>query len=304
MSRAFDVTLFLSLAVLWGFSFPAISVGLESLPPLLFAATRYDIAALLLLTAAVVRVENWRPTARNDLAAVAGGGVFLIAGNGLLFLAQQTVPSGVAAILQGLVPIVTALWAIPLLGERLSPLGAVGTAIGFLGVGLVVQPDPGNLLAGDTAARLLVVGQVCSVALGGVLIQRAGPTLEQLPLVGWSMLVGGLVLHVVSLGTGEFPSAAVVDTTSLGALLYLGVFATAIAFMIYFRILEEHGAFEAALIGYLVPIVATVAGVVLLDESIGALTIAGFGLVAVGFALLKRRAIADAMGHSVGVGRP
>jgi len=304
MSRALDASLFVLLAVLWGFSFPAISIGLEYLPPLLFAAARYDIAAVLLLAAAVVRVEKWRPTARNDLAAVAGGGIFLIAGNGLLFLGQQTVPSRVAAILQGLVPIVTALWAIPLLGERLSPLGAVGAAIGFLGVGLVVQPDPGNLLAGDTAARLLIVGQVCSVALGGVLIQRAGPTLEQLPLVGWSMLVGGLVLHAVSLGAGEFPSADVLGPVSIGALLYLGVFATAIAFMIYFSILEEHGAFEAALIGYLVPIVATIASVFLLGEEIGVLTVGGFGLVAVGFVLLKRRAIAEAVGFSTGVSSP
>lgn len=304
MSRSFDAPLFVLLAVLWGLSFPAISVGLEYLPPLLFAATRYDIAAILLLAAAVVRVEKWRPTARNDLLAIVGGGVFLVAGNGLLFLGQQTVPSGVAAILQGLVPIITALWAIPLLGERLSPIGAVGAAIGFLGVGLIVQPDLGNLLAGDTAARLLVVGQVCSIALGGVLIQRAGPTIEQLPLVGWSMFVGALVLHLVSLGAGELPSAGVIVPVSLGALLYLGVFATAIAFMIYFTILEEHGAFEAALIGYLVPIVATVAGVVLLDESVGAVTVAGFGLVVVGFALLKRRAIVDAVGITTVVGRP
>ncbi|WP_435553063.1 DMT family transporter [Natrinema sp. CGMCC1.2065] len=304
MTRYLDGALFAVLAVLWGFSFPAISVGLEYLPPLLFAAARYDIAAVLLLTAAVVRVEKWRPTARNDLLAVAGGGVFLIAGNGLLFLGQQTVPSGVAAILQGLVPIITALWAIPLLGERLSPLGAVGAAIGFLGVGLVIQPDPANLLAGDTASKLLIVGQVCSVALGGVLIQRAGPTLEQLPLVGWSMLVGGLVLHAVSLAVGELPSTDVIGPVSMGALLYLGVFATAIAFMIYFRVLAEHGAFEAALIGYLVPIVATIASVVLLGEEIGILTVAGFGLVAVGFALLKRRAIADAVGFSTGVGSP
>ncbi|WP_137288876.1 DMT family transporter [Natronorubrum halophilum] len=304
MARNLDVLLFLSLAVLWGLSFPAISVGLEYLPPLFFAAARYDIAAILLLVAAAIRVETWRPTARNDLAAVAGGGIFLIAGNGLLFLGQQTVPSGVAAILQGLIPIITALWAIPLLGERLSAIGAVGAAIGFFGVGLIVQPDPGNLLAGDTAARLLVVGQVCSVALGGVLIQRAGPTLEQLPLVGWSMFVGAFVLHAVSFATGESPSVDVIGPASLGALLYLGIFATAIAFLIYFTILEEHGAFEAALIGYLVPVVATVAGVLLLDESLGVVTVVGFGVVAVGFVLLKRHAIADAVGVGPGVVGP
>ncbi|WP_254531256.1 DMT family transporter [Natrinema gelatinilyticum] len=302
MSRSLDVPFFLLLAVLWGLSFPAISVGLESLPPLLFAAFRYDIAALLLLSYAVVRVDDWLPTGRNDVAAVAGGGVFLVGGNGLLFLGQQTVPSGVAAIIQGLVPIATALWAIALLGERLSPVGTVGAAIGFLGVGLVVQPDPATLFAGDTAGRLLIVAQVCSVSLGGVLIQRAGPTVDQPVLVGWSMFVGGVVLHAVSFGAGELPSSDVVGPTAVGALLYLGIFATAIAFLIYFRILEDHGAFEASLIGYLVPIVAAVAGTVLLDETIGTMTIAGFGLIVIGFVLLKRRAITDAVRTSTAVG--
>lgn len=302
MSRNLDAALFLSLSVLWGLSFPAISVGLEYLPPLLFAAFRYDVAAILLLSAAVVVLEDWRPRAGNDLAAIVGGGVFLVAGNGLLFIGQQTVPSGVAAILQGLVPIATALWAIPLLGERLSPVGAVGTAIGFLGVGLVVQPDPGNVLAGDTVGRLIVVGQVASVSLGGVLVQRAGPTIAQLPLVGWSMLVGALVLHVVSFAVGEVPNPEAFVPHSLAAVSYLGVFATAVAFLIYFRILDAHGAFEAALVAYLVPIVATVAGVALLGESIGALTLAGFALVAIGFATLKRQAIAELAGRSTGVG--
>ncbi|MFA9417855.1 DMT family transporter [Natrinema sp. HArc-T2] len=304
MSRSLDVPLFVFLAVLWGLSFPAISIGLEHLPPLLFAAVRYDIAAVLLLAYAATQVDGWVPTRRNDLAAVAGGGVFLIGGNGLLFLAQQTVPSGVAAIIQGLVPIITALWAVMLLGERLSPLGAVGAAIGFFGVALVIQPDPSNLLAGDTLGRLLVVGQVCSIALGGVLIQRAGPTIERGALVGWSMAIGSIVLHAASLAAGEFPSPSLVVPTAVGALVYLGVFATAIAFLIYFRILEEHGAFEAALVGYAVPIVATIAGVVFLEESISTVTVAGFGLVVVGFVVLKRRAIANAVGISIGIGSP
>ncbi|RZV11194.1 threonine/homoserine efflux transporter RhtA [Natrinema hispanicum] len=304
MARSLDAPLFVFLAVLWGLSFPAISIGLEYLPPLLFAAVRYDIAAILLLAYAATQVDGWVPTRRNDLAAVTGGGIFLIGGNGLLFLAQQTVPSGVAAIIQGLVPIITALWAVVLLGERLSPLGAVGAAIGFCGVALVVQPDPSNLLAGDTLGRLLVVGQVCSIALGGVLIQRAGPTIERGALVGWSMGIGSVVLHAASLAAGEFPSPSLVVPTAVGALVYLGVFATAIAFLIYFRILEEHGAFEAALVGYAVPIVATVAGVVFLEESISTVTVAGFGLVVVGFALLKRHAIANAVGISTGVGSP
>lgn len=304
VTRLFDVSLFLLLATLWGLSFPAIAVGLDYLPPLLFAAFRYDVAAVLTLGYAALRVDDWLPRGRHDRSAVLGGGLFLIGGNGLLFVGQQTVPSGVAAIIQALVPIFTALWALLLLDERLSAIGGVGAAIGFLGIGLVIQPDPNNLVAGDTAARLLIVLQGLSVALGGVLIQRAGPTLSRIPLTGWSMLVGAIVLHTVSLGIGELPSTGAAAPTAVAMVLYLGVFSTAIAFFIYFTILERHGAFQAALVAYLVPIVATIVGVVVLGESISALTVLGFGLVATGFALLKRKAIVDVTGVTTNVGRP
>ncbi|WP_246279818.1 DMT family transporter [Natronomonas salina] len=299
MSRAYAATMFAALAVMWGLSFPAISVGLEYLPPLLFAAFRYDVAAVLLLGYAVATTDTWRPVGWNNVSAILGGGAFLIAGNGLLFIGQQTVPSGVAAILQALVPILTALWALALLGERLSAVGAVGAGLGFLGVGLIVQPDPNNLLAGDTVGRLIIVGQVVLVSLGGVIVQRAGPTMERVALTGWSMLVGGLLLHAFSLGAGELPGASALSSTAVGAVVYLGVFSTALAFLIYFTFLEERGAFETSLVAYLVPVVATVAGVFLLDETIGLLSVAGFVVVFVGFALLKRHALVDLVGAGV-----
>lgn len=293
MRRYAAVGLFALLATLWGFSFPAISIGLRSLDPVLFAAFRYDVAAVLLLAYAVVRTSAWRPTARNDLLAVLGGGIFLVAGNALLFVGQQTVPAGVAAVMQSLVPIATTLWAFGLLPEeRLSAVGAVGILIGFLGVGLVVRPDPDNLLAGDTLGRLLILGQVASVSLGGVLVQRSEPTLDRSALSGWSMAVGGVVLHAVSLAVGE-PFGLPTTLAAQGAVLYLGVFATALAFFIYFTLLAVRGALETSLVAYLVPVVATVAGVLLLDESITPLTVVGFLVVFMGFLLLKRRAIAE-----------
>lgn len=295
MSRLRDAALFCSLALFWGLSFPVITVGLEHIPPLLFAALRYDVAAVLLLGYAVLTSADWRPVGGHNYLAIAGGGLFLVAGNGLLFIGQQTVPSGVAAILQALVPIATALWALALLGERLSVLGGVGVAIGFLGISLVVQPDPSNLLGDETLGRLLIVGQVISVSLGGVIVQRAKPDLDRVPLTGWSMLLGALVLHVVSLGAGELPGTESLVPTAVGAVLYLGVFSTAIAFYIYFYIIQVHGAFEVSLVTYLVPVVATLVGVFVLGETISLLTVAGFGLVAVGFVLLKRDALADVL---------
>jgi drug/metabolite transporter (DMT)-like permease len=297
VSRLRVPALLVGLSLLWGVSFPAISIGLGYLPPLLFAAFRYDVAAILLLGYVGVTTDDrgWVPTGRNNVAAIAAGGVFLVAGNGLLFVGQRTVPSGIAAILQALVPIVTALWALVLLDERLSAAGTLGVIVGFVGIGLIVRPDPGNLSGGDTVGRLLVVGQVVSVSLGGVLIQRVRPTMERVAMTGWAMLVGGVVLHALSVAGGEPIPTAPVDPVAIGTVVYLGVFSTAIAFVIYFTVLSERGAFEVSLVTYLVPIVATVAGVFLLGESIDPLSVLGFAIVFAGFALLKRHAIADVL---------
>jgi drug/metabolite transporter (DMT)-like permease len=289
VSRFRALAPFAILPVLWGFSFPAISVGLRELPPLLFAAFRYDVAAVLLLGAAVATTA-WRPTSRGDLEAIVGGGCFLVAGNGFLFVGQQTVPSGVAAIIQGLVPIATALWAMAVLGDRVSPVGWLGVLVGFVGVGLVVRPTPANLLAGDLTGRLLVLVQVASVSLGGVLVERADSSLDAAPRAGWSMLVGAVLLHAGSLAVGE-PTTGSYRLVTVAAVLYLGVFATALAFGLFFGLLDRYGAFQASLIGYVVPIVATVVGVTLLDERITPLTLVGFVVVFVGFALLKRASL-------------
>jgi drug/metabolite transporter (DMT)-like permease len=292
-SRYAAIGLFALLAALWGLSFPAISVGLRTLEPVLFAAFRYDIAAILLIVLAVTRTNDWRPEARSDVAAVLGGGVFLVAGNALLFVGQQTVTSGVAAVMQSLVPIATTLWALGILPEeRVSAVGAVGILLGFIGVGLVVRPDPANLAAGDTVGKLLILAQVASVSLGGVLVQRSKPTLDRAALSGWSMAVGGVVLHLVSAAVGE-PFALPDVPVAWMAVLYLGVFATALAFFIYYTLLDVRGALETSLVAYLVPVVATVAGVFILQESITPLTVVGFAVVFCGFLLLKRHAVTD-----------
>ncbi|RBI59130.1 EamA/RhaT family transporter [halophilic archaeon] len=290
--------LFGSLAILWGLSFLAISVGLRSLEPVLLAAFRYDIAAVLLLGYATYANTTWQLTDRANVSAVLAGAVFLVGSNAFLFIGQQTVSTGMAAILQSLLPIMTSLWALGFLPEeRISVVGAVGIVLGFLGVGLIVRPNPANLLGNEIVGRLLVFIQVAGVALGGVLIQRVGPTLDKAALSGWSMFIGGLLLHAVSVSIGESFSLPM-SLTSGAAVAYLGVFATAIAYFIYFTLLEVQGALETSLVSYLIPIVATIVGVIALGESITPLTIAGFFVVFTGFLVLKRRAIVDLLNET------
>jgi len=293
VARISGAGVFVGLALAWGLSFPAIAVGLEYFPPFIFAAIRYGSGAVILLAYAGLTTNSWVPTGGENVRAIAFGGPLFFGANGLLFVAQQTVPSGVAAIMQGLAPILTALWAFLLLDERISPVGTVGIIVSFLGLGLIVRPDPGNLVAGNITARLILVTQVLLMSLGGVLIQRSGPSLDRIPLTGWSMLVGSGVLVLLSVVAVESPvSVGDISPMAIGAVLYLVVVSTVIAFTLYYTLLSDYGAFEASLIAYLVPVVSTIVGVWFLDETIRVLTFVGFGLVFVGFALLKRRVLA------------
>lgn len=293
--RVVTVGQFLTLSLIWGGSFPAIAIGLRSLEPVVFAAFRYDIAAVVLLGYVVVRGADWVPTEPRNRRAVVAGGVFLISPNALLFVGQQTVPSGVAAILQSLVPIVTVLWALFVLpDERVSRAGVVGIGFGIVGVGLIVRPDPATVLS-TGIGRLLILGQVAGVALGGVLIQRLEPTMNRAAMAGWSMGIGGVLLHLVSVLVGESLRLPATDE-SWFAVGYLGVVATGVAFVLYFTLLARRGAFETSLVSYLVPVVASVVGVVVLNESITPLSVVGFLVVCVGFLLLKRRAVSQLAG--------
>jgi drug/metabolite transporter (DMT)-like permease len=106
-------------------------------------------------------------------------------------------------------------------------------------------------------------------------------------------------LHLLSLAAGEPVPASVAEPAAVGAVAYLGVFSTALAFIIYFTILHDRGAFEASLVAYLVPVVATVVGVTVLGETVSVLSLVGFVVVFLGFALLKRRALVDMVGAGV-----
>ncbi len=292
VSRYRALALFVGLAAAWGGSFPAIEVGLEELPPVLFAAVRYDVAAVLLLSYAVATAQ-WRPRTLTDGWAVLAAGAFLVAGNSLLFVGQQHVPSGVAAVLYSLVPILTTAFAWPLLpDERRSAAGLVGVALGLVGVTVVVQPDPANLLAADVVGAALIVLAAASVSLGSVLVRRSSPTLSTAGLTAWAMAVGALLLHAASLAVGE-PLPASPSPAVVGALVYLAVVATAGAFVVYFHLLDRFGPLEINLVSYVVPVVAVVVGWALIDETVTGATLGGFLVVFAGFALLKRHAIAD-----------
>jgi len=197
--------LFLLLSVLWGTAFMAIKAGLAFIPPVLFAAFRYDVAGIIML-------------------------------------------------------------------------------------GYVVS----TLLGSDTVATGFVFLAAVCVALGSVLVQRIDGDLSTEGMVAWSNALGAILLHILSLA---LPSESLVNvdvtTSSLLAVVYLGVFASAVGYFIYFLLLDRLGAIEINLISYAAPVFAAASGWLVLGEQLEPLSIAGFLVIVAGFGLVKHEALRD-----------
>jgi drug/metabolite transporter (DMT)-like permease len=178
----------------------------------------------------------------------------------------------------------------------LNAAGVVGLLLGLVGVAVLADLDPSNLLAGGVVAKLLVLGATASFALGSVLTRRIDAEMPIESMEAWSMLGGALLMHLLSLGLGESPAAvAWFSFDVLWSLTYLSVGASAVGFLIYFDLLERLGPIQINLVSYVAPVFAALSGWVVLNEEPTAATFGGFVLIFLGFLLLKRDAIRDAL---------
>ncbi|WP_336361455.1 DMT family transporter [Haladaptatus sp. ZSTT2] len=295
MGRRKTFSMFILVSVFFGGTFVAAKAGLAYFPPLLFVAFRFDIAAVVLAAYAFSATsrENLLPRTRRDVVGILATGLFAIGlANALLFVGQQYVSSGVGSIIFSLNPMLTPLFAAGFLAdERLSARGGVGLLIGLLGVALVVQPDPANLLGGGGLGKAIIFGGAASGALGTVLVRWADTDLSSTARTAWALPVSAALTHAMSAASGESLAAVTWTPTALLALGYVGIFAGAVAYIAYFGLLDDVGAIHGNLVFYAVPIVATLLGAVFLGESISSLTLAGFATIFTGFAVLGSASI-------------
>ncbi|WP_436924000.1 DMT family transporter [Halosimplex amylolyticum] len=288
---------FLATSLLFGGTFVAAKAGLEYFPPLLFVALRFDVAAVALIAFAVVTRsrEDLIPRTRGDVGGIVATGLFVIGlTNALLFVGQQYVTSGVASIIASLNPILTPVFAAVLLAdEHLSTRGAVGMALGLLGVGLVANPDPAALLSGGLFGEAVMLASAVCGALGTVLIRRSDADISSTVRTAWGLPLAAVVTHALSLGAGESVAAVTWTTEALIALGYVALFAGVLAYIAYFGLIDDVGAIRANLVFYVVPVVATLGGWALLDETISALAVGGFVVIFAGFAIIGGESLDD-----------
>lgn len=292
MTKTEDVLLFGALALVWGTAFTAIEIGLETLPPLLFAAARLDIAAFIFIGAVLLSRIEWIPRTKADLALILSNGVLVIGAHfAFSFIGQSYVTSGVASIVLSVSPIITPLIAIQLLTtERIYLTDAIGLGTGLAGV--IAIAIAGGSFDGQLLGIGLLLASAVVFALGSVLTERWTPVLPTMSLHAWSMSTGAVFLHAIAYASSGASFWTVTWTPSaVAALAYLGIFATAGGFLLYFTLLNRIGATNVSLINYASPVVATIFGATLLGEQITTATIAGFALIVVGFVFCNIRTL-------------
>ena len=261
----------------WGSTYLAIRVGIESFPPLLLAGSRHLLAGLILYP--LLRWKTGvRPTAQHWRMSFITGFLLLGIGNGGVCLAEQTVPSGVTALLVATVSLWMVLvdWLRPG-GTRPVPRVAAGLILGFAGLALLVGPKNlgGSGRVDPFGVGILLVGSL-AWASGSVYSKHAGG-LSGSPLMGVAMqsLSGGIALWIAGIASGEIRSLhlATISVRSWLALGYLIVFGSMVGFTAYIFILKKSTATRVATYAFVNPVVALFLGWLLVGETITLRTI-------------------------------
>ncbi len=267
------------LCLIWGTTWYAISVGLKGVPPFTGVALRFSIASAILLGFCFARGVRLG-TSRREVALWFVNAALAFSGSyGIVYWAEQWVPSGLASVLFASYPLFVALLAhffIP--GERIGVVEGSGILVAFVGVAVIFSEDL-SAIGGPqvaTAASVLLLAPFVS-AIASVSVKRWGAGVHHLSLTAVPMGLTGGIMGTVAWMT-ERGRPITWDAASVGALLYLAVMGSAVTFSLYYWLLSHLPVKRMALIAYIIPIVAVFIGW-LIEEPLTARMMIGSALV-------------------------
>lgn len=287
--RAVAYFAFATVCIVWGTTYLGIRIALETIPPLLLTGSRFVVAGLIMLVIARLRGEK-TPWDFKTLANLAFVGFLMVGvGNLAVVWAEQYVPSGLAALFVATAPFWMAIIeAFRRGGERLDLRGGIGMLIGFVGVAMLVTPGGSGVpwsvsfLLGALAVQ---IGSMCW-QVGSA---HGKYKLKYVPLLSSAalqMLFGGLIVTIAGFAIGEGPRFTVTPRT-LGALIYLTIFGSIVAYSAYVYALAHMRTTHTSLYAYVNPVVAVILGRLVLDEPLTATSVIAMIVILGGVALVQ-----------------
>jgi drug/metabolite transporter (DMT)-like permease len=276
--------------VVWGSTYIGIRVTVETMPPLLSGGVRFFLAGVLTLGYLLLRRRGTLALPpRREIAAAAAVGVLLIFGGaGMVTLAETHVPAAIAAVLAS----TTSIWIVLYRlgdGDRLPLLTALGVAVGFIGVAVVLLPGAEATGVSIGWCFLVIVSSWCWSS-GSYYGRRLPLPADPFVVAVIEMMAGGLAMVVVGLARGELADLDVdaISTRSLVAMAYL-ITAGAIAFSAYVWLLQHVAISTVVTHQYVNPVVAVVLAWLVLDESLALSALVGAALIVVSVAAIVRQ---------------
>jgi drug/metabolite transporter (DMT)-like permease len=278
----------LLLAFIWGWSFLFIKVAVEGLTPTTVAWARIALGATV-LRIVLARQGGRVPTDRTMVRHFA---VTALCGNivpfSLLAWGEQHITSALTAVLNASTPLFTALLAAIVLAERLRPVQVLGLGVGVVGVAVAAGVGASDLHGSSLAGALAAIFAGAGYGAAFVYMRRNLMGVPPLVAAAGQLSVGAVLLFPVALATSVMRGVDLTPTR-VGAVVMLGVLGTGLAYVLSYRIIADLGATTASLVTYIIPVVAVVVGVVVLDEPFEWRLVIGGLLTAAGIAAVNSK---------------
>ena len=278
------------LAIIWSFSFSAIKIGVETISPVNLVAGRMLIASCLMFLILKIQRQSLSFKPNDWLNFLVSG----ILGNVLPFFliswGELHVQSGLAAVMMGIMPIMTVLLAhFFLKDEPLNLMSFTGVTIGFTGLIILVGGSVFRELGNHLLGQLSILAAATSYAMTTVYVRRYVTTPAPIMATG-SITVGAVIISIVALILDP-PFQHTPSSASIMAMLYLGVFATAFATLAYFYLVPLIGASRMSQSNFVIPVLGSIIGIVWLKEQINPSVFIALTTVLVGIYLVNRSTI-------------
>jgi drug/metabolite transporter (DMT)-like permease len=283
--------------IIWGSTYLGIELAGETIPPMFAVGTRFVAAGLLMLGfTAWRRGRGVLRVAPRELASCVLIGALLPTANGLLFIAERHVPTGLASLIVGSVP----LWVVLLrtsTGDRPPPASLAGVLVGFAGLALLVRPSGGAPLW----ALLLCLCSAVMWATGSFLSSRLPLPRDSFAATSYEMLAGGAIMLPIGLATTH-PHPSEFSARSIGGWLYLVSFGSIIGYTAYVWLLDNAPIGKVSTYAYVNPVVAIALGAIVLHEKLSWTIGLGAVLVLACVAIVVRRESIPPEAEAVGAG--
>jgi drug/metabolite transporter (DMT)-like permease len=287
--RALAYAAFAIVCTVWGTTYLAIRVAVETIPPMLLTGVRYLIAGSILFAISRLRGDVL-PLGRQALTNVSIVGILMVAGgNFSVIWAEQWVPSGIAALLVATSPFWAAMMEMLRSGgEQISLRKGAGMIVGFLGVALLVTPGGANgafdrhVLLGALAIQFGALAWQYGTLRGKHTLGGIAPLMSS----ALQMLVGGAVITVIGLATGEMQRFVVTPRT-FTALAYLIIFGSVFGYTSYVYALKHMKTTTMSLYAYVNPVIAVLVGWMILHEKLTWVSVVAMCVILSGVALVQ-----------------